>query len=443
MARIKRDPKTVALAQEIAKQFDPQSAEDADEALKELFGPIFESLLQGEMSHHLGYENNNKEYKQTQNRRNGYGQKTVHTTKGDITIDTPRDRDGSFEPQLISKRQRDVSGIEDKVLAMYARGMSQRDISKTIEDIYGFSISHEMVSDITDAILPELEEWRNRPLKKCYAFLFVDCMYVTLRSGYEAKECAVYTILGYDLNGHKDILGLWLSESESKNYWMQIFDELKARGIEDVFFMSMDGVSGLEEGAKAIFPKIIVQRCIVHLIRNSIKYVPSKDYKKFTQELKKVYGAPNLKAAAAAFESFCRTWEQYPGAIEVWKRNFKFVEQLYDYGSDVRRIMYTTNAIESINSSFRKVTKKGAFPNENALFKLLYLRCTELEKKWNNGTIHDWSKVLNQLMVNEIFTSRIENILNRCLNQFYLHTFLDKPSTEVESYHIGEQSFTL
>ncbi len=411
MARIKRDPKTVALAQEIAKQFDPQSAEDADEALKELFGPIFESLLQGEMSHHLGYENNNKEYKQTQNRRNGYGQKTVHTTKGDITIDTPRDRDGSFEPQLISKRQRDVSGIEDKVLAMYARGMSQRDISKTIEDIYGFSISHEMVSDITDAILPKLEEWRNRPLKKCYAFLFVDCMYVTLRSGYEAKECAVYTILGYDLNGYKDILGLWLSESESKNYWMQIFDELKARGIEDVFFMSMDGVSGLEEGAKAIFPKIIVQRCIVHLIRNSIKYVPSKDYKKFTQELKKVYGAPNLKAAAAAFESFCRTWEQYPGAIEVWKRNFKFVEQLYDYGSDVRRIMYTTNAIESINSSFRKVTKKGAFPNENALFKLLYLRCTELEKKWNNGTIHDWSKVLNQLMVNEIFTSRIEKYL--------------------------------
>ena len=390
MARIKRDPKTVALAQEIAKQFDPQSAEDADEALKELFGPIFESLLQGEMSHHLGYENNNKEYKQTQNRRNGYGQKTVHTTKGDITIDTPREGDGSFEPQLISKRQRDVSGIED---------------------IYGFSISHEMVSDITDAILPELEEWRNRPLKKCYAFLFVDCMYVTLRSGYEAKECAVYTILGYDLNGHKDILGLWLSESESKNYWMQIFDELKARGIEDVFFMSMDGVSGLEEGAKAIFPKIIVQRCIVHLIRNSIKYVPSKDYKKFTQELKKVYGAPNLKAAAAAFESFCRTWEQYPGAIEVWKRNFKFVEQLYDYGSDVRRIMYTTNAIESINSSFRKVTKKGAFPNENALFKLLYLRCTELEKKWNNGTIHDWSKVLNQLMVNEIFTSRIEKYL--------------------------------
>lgn len=209
---------------------------------------------------------------------------------------------------------------------MYARGMSQRDISKTVEDIYGFSISHEMVSDITDTILPELDEWRNRPLKSCYAFLFVDCMYVTLRSGYGAKECAVYTILGYDLKGHKNILGLWLNESESKNYWMQIFDELKARGVEDVFFMSMDGVSGLEEGARAIFPNIIVQRCIVHLIRNSIRYVPSKDYKKFTQELKKVYVAPSLKAANTAFESFCRTWGQYPGAIDVWKRNFKFVE---------------------------------------------------------------------------------------------------------------------
>lgn len=411
MARIKRDPKIVALAQEIAKQFDPQNAEEADDALKELFGPIFESLLQGEMNHHLGYENNNKDYKETTNRRNGYGQKTIHTTKGDIEIDTPRDRDGSFEPRLVSKRQRDVSGIEDKVLSMYARGMSQRDITKTIEEIYGFSISHEMVSDITDTILPELEEWRNRPLKACYAFLFVDCMYVTLRSGYEAKECAVYTILGYDLKGQKDILGLWLSESESKNYWMQIFDELKSRGVEDVFFMSMDGVSGLEEGARAIFPKITVQRCIVHLIRNSIRYVPSKDYKKFTQELKKVYGAPSLKAATSAFESFCRTWEQYPGAIDVWRRNFKYVEQLFDYGSDVRRIMYTTNAIESINSSFRKVTKKGAFPNENALFKLLYLRCTELEKKWTDGSIRNWSQVLNQLMINDKFTSRIEKYL--------------------------------
>lgn len=408
MARKKRDPQKLALAQAILKEYNPQSVEDVNEALKDIFGPLFESMLQGEMNHHLGYENNDKGPKMTENRRNGYGTKTVKTTHGEIDIEVPRDRDGSFEPQLIQKRQKDVSAIESKVLAMYARGMSQRDISSTIEDIYGFSVSHEMISDITDAILPELEEWRNRPLRKCYAFLFVDCMYVTLRSGYEAKECAVYTILGYDLNGNKEILGLWLSESESKNYWMQIFDELKSRGIEDVFFISMDGVSGLEDGAKAIFPKVVVQRCIVHLIRNSIKYVPSKDYKKFTKDLKSVYGAVNLTAANHAFDQFCNNWKQYPGAVEVWKRNFKHVEQLFDYGSAVRKVMYTTNAIEAINSSFRKVTKKGAFPNENALLKLLYLRCKELAAKWDLGHINNWSQVLNQLMVNELFSQRID-----------------------------------
>lgn len=407
MTRKKRDPQKLALAQAILKEYNPQSVEDVNEALKDIFGPLFESMLQGEMNHHLGYENNDKGPKKTDNRRNGYGTKTVKTTHGEIDIEVPRDRDGSFEPQLIQKRQKDVSAIESKVLAMYARGMSQRDISSTIEDIYGFSVSHEMISDITDAILPELDEWRNRPLQRCYAFLFVDCMYVTLRSGYEAKECAVYTILGYDLNGKKEILGLWLSESESKNYWMQIFDELKSRGMEDVFFISMDGVSGLEDGAKAIFPKVVVQRCIVHLIRNSIKYVPSKDYKKFTQDLKAVYGAVNLKGANHAFDLFCNNWKQYPGAVEVWKRNFKHVEQLFDYGSAVRKVMYTTNAIEAINSSFRKVTKKGAFPNENALFKLLYLRCKELAAKWDLGHINNWSQVLNQLMVNDLFSDRV------------------------------------
>ena len=294
---------------------------------------------------------------------------------------------------------------------MYARGMSQRDIPSTIEDIYGFQMSHYMISDITDAIIPELEEWRNRPLKKCYAFVFVDCLYVTVRNDYEVKEYAVYVILGYDLSGRKEILGLWTSESESKNYWMQIFDEIKSRGVEDIFFISMDGVSGLEAGAKAIFPKVVVQRCIVHLIRNSIKYVPTKDYKKFTQSLKKVYGAPNLKAANASFETFCKEWNQYPGAIEVWKRNYVHVEQLFDYGSAVRKIMYTTNAIEAVNSSFRKVTKKGSFPNETALFKLLYLRITELEKKWSTGYIPNWSMVLNQLMVNDLFKERIDQYI--------------------------------
>lgn len=412
MARKKRDPKTVALAQAILDAYQPETAEDMSNALKDLFGPMFESMLQGEMNHHLGYDPNDKGPKKDDNRRNGYGKKTLKTSHGEVEIEVPRDRNGSFEPQIVPKRQKDVSEIERKVLAMYARGMSQRDISSTIEDIYGFNISHEMISDITDAVLPELEEWRNRPLKKCYAFVFVDCLYVTLRNDYEVKECAVYVILGYDLNGKKEILGLWTSESESKNYWMQIFDEIKARGVEDIFFISMDGVSGLEAGAKAIFPKVVVQRCIVHLIRNSIKYVPTKEYKRFTQSLKKVYGATSLKAANSAFELFCKEWNQYPGAVEVWKRNYAHIEQLFDYGSAVRKVMYTTNAIESVNSSFRKVTKKGAFPNENALFKLLYLRITELEKKWATGYIPNWSMVLNQLMVNDHFKERIDRYIN-------------------------------
>ena len=412
MTRNKRDPKKVALAQAIIDAYNPNSVEDMNDALKDLFGPLFESMLQGEMNNHLGYESNDKGIKQTENRRNGYTKKTLKTSHGEVEIESPRDRDGSFEPVLVPKRKKDVSAIEEKVLAMYARGMSQRDISKTVEDIYGFSVSHEMISDITDAILPELEEWRNRPLKKCYPFLFVDCMYVSLRHDYEVNQTAVYVILGYDLRGHKEILGLWLSPTESKNQWMQIFDELKARGLEDVFFISMDGVSGLEEGAKATFPKVVVQRCIVHLIRNSIKYVPSKDYKKFTQSLKRVYGATNIKTAKTAFETFQKEWAQYPGAIDVWKRNFIHVEQLFNYGSDVRKIMYTTNAIESVNSSFRKVTKKGTFPNENALFKLLYLRIKELENKWENGHIRNWSMVLNQLMIDDHFTTRINQYLS-------------------------------
>ncbi len=407
MAKSKRDPQSVELANRIIEQYQPESVQDMQNALKDIFGPMFESMLKGEMNHHLGYDSNDKGEKSTDNRRNGYGKKTLHTSAGEVEIDVPRDRDGSFEPQIIPKRKKDVSEIENKVIAMYARGMSQRDISSTIEDIYGFSVSHEMVSDITDTVLPDLEDWQTRPLNDCYPFVFVDCMYTTIRNQYETKKYAVYTILGYTMEGKKDILGLWLNETESKHKWMQIFDEIKARGVEDIFFISMDGVSGLEEGARSIFPDVVVQRCIVHLIRNSIKYVPSKDYKAFTASLRKVYGAQSLKACQSTFESFKQQWSAYPGAIDVWERNFEHVQQLYDYGSAVRRIMYTTNAVESIHSSFRKVTKKGAFPNENALLKVLYLRVKELENKWEGGHVHNWSLAMNQLLMDDRLKDRV------------------------------------
>lgn len=413
MARKKKELKAnELLARQIIEQYQPETVADMQNALKDIFGPMFETMLQGEMSQHLGYENNERREKETTNRRNGYTKKNVKTSAGEVEIQVPRDREASFEPKLIPKRQRDVSAIEDKVLSMYAKGLSQRDIAETIEDIYGFEISHETISEITDRVIEQLEDWQNRPLKKFYTFLFVDCLYVTIRKDYETKNYAVYVILGYTADGIKEILGLWLNESESKHQWMQIFDELKTRGVEDVLFICMDGVSGLEDGAKAIFPNVLVQRCIVHMIRNSIKYVPNKDYNAFCAHLKKVYGAASLKAAKAEFEKFKQAWSQYPGAVDVWERNWKHVEQLFDYGSAVRKIMYTTNAVESVNSSFRKVTKKGAFPNETSLLKLLFLRIKELEKKWNYRPVANWALVRNQLDVDDRIRERIRKYEN-------------------------------
>lgn len=408
MARRKnRNTKGAAIAQAILEQYQPKTKEDMQDAIKDIFGPMFEAMLQGEMDGHLGYETNDHGIKETANRRNGYSHKNVKTAYGEIQIDVPRDREATFEPQLIPKRTRDISGIEDKVLSMYGKGMSQRDIADTIEDIYGFEISHETISSITDRVIDTANEWQNRPLKKFYTFLFVDCLYVSIHREMETKNCAVYVILGYDVNGVKDILGIWIGESEGKHYWMQIFDEIRARGVEDVLFISMDGVSGLEEGARSIFKDVTIQRCIVHMIRNSIKYIPSKEYKKFTAQLKKIYGASSLKAAEAEFERFKQTWSAYPGAVDVWVRNWLHVEQLFNYGSAVRKIMYTTNAIESVNSSFRKVTKKGSFPNEDAVRKVLYLRVVELYKKWNGRPVPNWSMVRNQLAMDDKMQARI------------------------------------
>ena len=315
--RNKRSEASKAIAKAIIDQYQPSNAEEMQDALRDIFGPMFEAMLQGEMDSHLGYASNDHGFKETSNRRNGYTHKTLKSSMGEIEIDSPRDRDGSFDPKLIPKRQTDVSGIEEKVISMYAKGMSQRDIADTIEDIYGFEISHDTISNITDRVIETAKEWQSRPLKRFYTFLFVDCLYVNIRREMETKNCAVYVILGYDVNGIKDILGVWIGESEGKHHWMQIFDELKARGVEDVLFISMDGVSGLEEGARSIFKDTVVQRCIVHLIRNSVKYIPSKDYKAFTAHLKKVYGASSLKAATSEFERFKQTWSKYPGAVDM------------------------------------------------------------------------------------------------------------------------------
>lgn len=284
MSKKKEPTPAENIAQAIVDAYDPKNATDVQDAIKSIFGPIFESMLKGELNAHLGYDSNDHQPKSTENRRNGYGKKTLKSTMGEIPIQSPRDRDGTFEPMAVPKRTTDISSIEGKVLTMYAKGMSQRDITDIIDDIYGFKLSAAQISIITDSVMDEFAKWQARPLKRFYVFLFVDCIYVNIRTDYESKNRPVYVILGYDLNGRKDILGLWIGpdEYESTSYWLKIFDEIKVRGVEDVAFISMDGLKGLEEGAKTIFPDAVIQRCLVHLIRNSIRFIPQKHYKIFT-----------------------------------------------------------------------------------------------------------------------------------------------------------------
>lgn len=412
MARKKIDDKKRQVIKDLIELYNPKDVNEVGDALKDLLGPIIQDMMEAELEDHVGYEKHSHEDKETINRRNGSYPKKLKSSYGEVGIDVPRDREASFEPGIVPKGQRDISEIEGKVIAMYGKGMSQRDISDTIEDIYGFKVSHEMVSNMTDKIMDRVNEWQNRPLEACYPFVFVDCMYVTVKDGIKSSKRAVYTILAYDLRGRKDILGTWIGDgAESAHFWLDIFDQIKSRGVEDIFIMSMDGLTGLQKGVETVFPNTVVQRCIVHLIRNAIKFVPSKDYKEFTKDLKTVYGAVNLKEAESQFEKLSEKWAKYNGAIRVFERQWEHIEQLFEYPSTIRKTMYTTNAVESVHSSFRKVTKgKGAFPNEKAVIKVVYLRIQDLYSKWNRP-IQNWAKIMNEFLVMDKFKERIESYL--------------------------------
>ena len=396
------------IARLIMEAYAPKTAEDMSAALREVFAPMFEAVLQGEMDAHLGYGPNERAPEGTTDRRNGYSQKTVKTTMGPVTVSMPRDREATFESAVSPKNSTDASGIEGKVISMYARGMSQRDIAETVREMYGFDISAETVSTITDRVLDEMREWRARPLRPFYPFVFVDCLYASVRADGRASQHAVYVALGYGPDGGKDVLGLWMGDSEGAHFWAGVLDEIRARGVEDVLFVCMDGLCGLEDAVEAAFPKAICQRCIVHMIRNSTRHVPDKEMGAFCSDLRQVYGAVSLDAARSALERLEERWARYPGAVGVWKRNFRHVEQLFDYGPYTRRAMYTTNAIESVNSSLRKVTKKGTFQSEAALLKPLYLRVRELERKWEKGVVSCWKQVRNELMLDPSIAERFE-----------------------------------
>lgn len=398
MTKKKRDPHRSALLAELIAELQPKNMLDLQEQLKELFAESMENMLKGELDGHLGYEKHDQSVKTTANRRNGSYGKTVRTNLGEVALSIPRDRQGDFEPELVPTGVKDVSGLEDKVLSMYAKGLSDRDISDTIDEIYGFKLSHETISRIVDRVQPRLAEWQSRGLKSVYTFLYVDALVVAVKSDGRASNKAVYSIIGIDIDGKKDVLGFWISDNEGAHFWLSILDEIKSRGVKKVHFVSIDGLKGLEEAMKNAFPQAIVQRCMVHLVRNSIKYIPTKFYKNFCADLKAMYGAVSLTAAQAGLANLIEKWgENYPSAVKVWKENFRFVEQLFDYPAEIRKMIYTTNMIEAFNSALRKVTnRKAAFPNDNSVFKILFLRTMDVVKKWSKP-IANWAIIRGKL----------------------------------------------
>ena len=407
MAERKRKPKPTPemeqLAQAViaamASQPDGYRASDVYDTMQEGLKLAMERLMQTELTDFLGYQKSSQGDKTTSNRRNGTSSKTVRSKHGALELSIPRDRDAEFESHLLPKYKKDISDIEDKVIAMYARGMSERDISQTIEEIYGFSLSAMTVSQMTNAVLPLVKEWQNRPLHKIYPFVFIDALYVDMKVERCSQKRAIYVMIGIDEDGRKDVLGFWNKASEGADEWMKIFDEIQSRGVEKISFISADGLSGLERAVKACFgEKTVFQRCIVHMVRNSLKYLPRSDYASFCSDIKDVYSAVSLDAALNAFDAFKSKWGNgHSKAVKVWIEQFKYVEQLFNYPVEIRRVIYTTNTIESVNSALRKVTNlKGALPGEDALNKLLYLRIQNLLKTWK-GPVRFWSDIKKKL----------------------------------------------
>ena len=384
----------------IQDEYDIKSASDIEAALLDMFGGFIEQALEAELDQHLGYSRYDFRHKSTSNTRNGRKPKTIQTRLGKTTVQAPRDREGSFQPQIVPKRQTNVIGIEDKILSLYAKGLSTRDISKTLEEIYGFETSHETISAVTDKVIPLIKEWQQRPLEPVYPIIYLDALHVKMRDGMSASNKAVYCVIGVSLEGHKDVLSLSIGEAESASYWMGLLDELKARGVQDICIACVDGLSGFKQAIQAVFPHALVQRCLVHLIRQSTKFVSYQDRKSFCYDLKQIYQAINQSAAEQAFETFKEKWNRLvPLAVRVWENNIEEVYQLFKFPKEIRKMIDTTNAIESYNSQLRKVLKgKGAFPNETSVMKLIYLQTIEVTKKWQRQ-ISNWSQILNQLLI--------------------------------------------
>lgn len=404
MSRRKRSPEEQARREKIRELLQIggiSSMEDIQNLFKETIAEFMENGLDAELDDELGYSRYDYKNKDTDNSRNGHSSKTLRTSFGDVEVSVPRDRKGEFEPQLLKKNQTSISqDIEEKILSMYAKGMTTSDIEEHIRDIYGIDVSDTTVSRITDKILPVAKEWQQRPLEAVYAVVFMDAIHYHVRSEGRIIKKAVYIAIGIDLDGKKDVLGMWIGENESAKFWATVLNGLKNRGVEDIFIACTDNLTGFSSAIEAVFPKTEIQNCIIHQLRNSSKYVSYKDLKALMADLKAVYAAVDEESALTALDIFAENWDKkYPKISQSWRDNWANLSTYFKFPQEVRRLIYTTNTIEGFNRQLRKVTKsKSVFPTDDSLLKMLYLAMRDITKKWT-GRRQDWSKIYAQLTI--------------------------------------------
>lgn len=379
---------------------DCKSTGDIQSKLKRLFAGTIEQMLEVEMDEHLGYEKYDIAGNNSGNSRNGYNHKTIISDYGESDIAIPRDRNGEFEPKVVEKRQTRTDEIEQKIMAMYQKGMSQRDIEDNLREIYGADVPQSLISKITDKILPEVNEWQNRPLESIYPVIFFDGIIFKSRKDNQIINKCEYSVLGIDMEGRKEILGVWISENESASFYASICADLKKRGVTDIFIACHDNLKGLGDAINAVFPKTKQQLCIVHQVRNSAKFVPYKDRKALCADLKKIYGAVNLDDAEYAKEEFREKWDKkYPSIMRSWDNNWAELSTFFEYPQEIRKLVYTTNAVEGYHRMVRKFTKtKAIFPTEDSIRKVVYLSVREIQKKWTQP-IRDWGLIFSQVMI--------------------------------------------
>jgi len=396
-----------AVIDEMIKGYkNPADIIGPDGLLKQLTKAIVERMLESEMDHHLGYDKNSTKGNNSGNSRNGHSSKSVITDTGVIELAVPRDRNGEFSPQVVEKGQRRFTGFDDKIISMYGLGISTRDIGLHLQEIYGVDVSPDLISRVTDGVLEEVNTWQKRPLLSKYAIVYFDALWVKVREDNRVINKAVYVALGVDLDGKKDVLGLWIDSSEGARFWMKVISEIQSRGVTEILIACVDGLKGFPEAIEAVFPLTQVQVCIVHMIRNSFQFVPRKNSKEFMSDLKEIYQAPSEAAGLQALDSFSTKWKgTYPTVVKSWENNWSRLSVMLNYPEAIRKLIYTTNPIESLNASLRKVTKnKRMFPNDDAVFKQLYLAVIRRVESWTGGIV-GWPAIRNQL--NIIFEGRV------------------------------------